>query len=93
MVGPTLIAQVRQATGQYHGALRIIALITFLSAIVPLLLHRRFFGGGRPRARAIWPASAGGSLPDGEWMRVGVRIPLRGFVKALKVLLDDYLDS
>jgi hypothetical protein len=34
-----LIAQVRQATGAYHDALEILALMTLLSAIVPLLLH------------------------------------------------------
>jgi OFA family oxalate/formate antiporter-like MFS transporter len=39
VVGPTLIAYVRQATGQYQGALRIMALVTLLSVIVPLLLH------------------------------------------------------
>jgi len=39
VVGPTLIAQVRQATGQYQGALRIMAMVTLLSAIVPLLLR------------------------------------------------------
>jgi MFS transporter, OFA family, oxalate/formate antiporter len=40
VVGPTLIARVRQATGQYQGALRIMAIVTLLSAIVPLLLRR-----------------------------------------------------
>jgi MFS transporter, OFA family, oxalate/formate antiporter len=39
VVGPTLIAQVRQATGAYHDALEILALMMLLSAIVPLLLH------------------------------------------------------
>jgi OFA family oxalate/formate antiporter-like MFS transporter len=39
VVGPTRIAHVRQATGQYHGALRIIALVTLLSAILPVLLR------------------------------------------------------
>ena len=39
VVGPTLIAYVRQATGEYQGALEILALITLLSAILPLLLH------------------------------------------------------
>jgi len=39
VVGPTLIAQVRQATGHYQGALRIMAIVTLVSAIVPLLLH------------------------------------------------------
>src|SRR5229473_1830537 len=38
VVGPTLIAQVRQATGAYQDALKIMALMTLLSAIVPLLL-------------------------------------------------------
>ena len=39
VVGPTLIAQVRQATGAYQDALKIMALMTLLSVIVPLLLH------------------------------------------------------
>jgi OFA family oxalate/formate antiporter-like MFS transporter len=39
VVGPTVIAQVRQATGQYQEALRIMAMVTLLSAILPLLLH------------------------------------------------------
>jgi len=39
MVGPTFVADVRQSTGEYQGALRIMALMTLLSAIVPLLLH------------------------------------------------------
>jgi OFA family oxalate/formate antiporter-like MFS transporter len=39
VVGPTFIAHVRHATGEYQGALRIMALVTLLSAIVPLLLR------------------------------------------------------
>ncbi len=39
VVGPTLIAQVRQVTGRYQGALTIMALVTLFSAIVPLLLR------------------------------------------------------
>lgn len=39
VVGPTLVAQVRQATGAYEGALKLMAVITLFSAIVPLLLH------------------------------------------------------
>ncbi len=39
VVGPTLIAQVRQATGHYQGALTILAIVTLLSAIVPMLLR------------------------------------------------------
>ena len=39
VVGPTLIASVRQATGQYQGALTIMAVVTLISAIVPLLLR------------------------------------------------------
>lgn len=39
VVGPTFIAQVRQATGHYQDALRVMALVALLSAIVPLLLH------------------------------------------------------
>ncbi len=39
VAGPTLIAQVRQATGGYHDALRFMALLTLLSTIVPLFLR------------------------------------------------------
>jgi OFA family oxalate/formate antiporter-like MFS transporter len=39
VAGPTLIAYVRQVTGHYQGALNILALVTLLSAVVPLLLH------------------------------------------------------
>ena len=39
VVGPSAIAYVREATGQYQGALRVLALITLVSAILPLLLH------------------------------------------------------
>jgi len=39
VAGPTSIAQVRQATGEYQGALKIMALMTLFSTIVPLLLH------------------------------------------------------
>jgi len=39
IAGPTFIAQVRQATGEYQGALRIMALVTLLSAMVPLVLR------------------------------------------------------
>jgi hypothetical protein len=52
----------------------------------------QFRGRSNPRRRANWPTSSGGLLLDGpERIRVGVRIPLGGFVKALKVLLDQYL--
>jgi OFA family oxalate/formate antiporter-like MFS transporter len=39
VAGPTFIAQVRQANGEYQGALRVMALVTLVSAIVPLLMH------------------------------------------------------
>jgi OFA family oxalate/formate antiporter-like MFS transporter len=39
VVGPTLIAQVRQSTGHYQGAMRIMSIITLVSAVVPLLLR------------------------------------------------------
>jgi OFA family oxalate/formate antiporter-like MFS transporter len=54
VVGPTLIAQVRQATGHYQGALRIMAIVTLLSAIVPFLL--------RQPAQRRKPASSEGTL-------------------------------
>jgi OFA family oxalate/formate antiporter-like MFS transporter len=58
VVGPTFIAQVRQATGEYHGALKIMALATLLSAIVPLLL-RPPAAQRKPLAKEIHPGSAG----------------------------------
>jgi OFA family oxalate/formate antiporter-like MFS transporter len=39
LFGPTLIAQVRQATGHYEGALKILAVGMLLSSIVPLFLR------------------------------------------------------
>ena len=39
VAGPTFIAQARQATGHYQGALRIMAVMTMVSAIAPLLLR------------------------------------------------------
>jgi len=39
VAGPAIIAQVRQATGAYQGALRVMAIVTLLSAIVPMLLR------------------------------------------------------
>jgi OFA family oxalate/formate antiporter-like MFS transporter len=39
VAGPTLVAQVRQATGHYQGALQMMALMTLLSAALPLLLR------------------------------------------------------
>jgi OFA family oxalate/formate antiporter-like MFS transporter len=37
--GPSLVAEIRQATGQYQGAMRWLALATLVSAVVPLLLR------------------------------------------------------
>jgi OFA family oxalate/formate antiporter-like MFS transporter len=51
VVGPTLIAQVRQATGAYQDALKIMALMTLLSAIVPLLLHPPILGRRRAESQ------------------------------------------
>jgi OFA family oxalate/formate antiporter-like MFS transporter len=48
--GPSLVAEIRQATGHYQGAMRWLALATLVSAVVPLLLrppgekHSRDFG-------------------------------------------------
>jgi OFA family oxalate/formate antiporter-like MFS transporter len=37
--GPTLVAKVREATGQYQGAMRWLALASLISAVLPLLLR------------------------------------------------------
>jgi OFA family oxalate/formate antiporter-like MFS transporter len=39
VLGPTLIASIRQSTGHYSRALSLIALITLCSAVIPLLLR------------------------------------------------------
>jgi OFA family oxalate/formate antiporter-like MFS transporter len=39
LVGPTLIAQVREATGHYQGAMQIMAILMLLSSVVPLFLR------------------------------------------------------
>jgi MFS transporter, OFA family, oxalate/formate antiporter len=54
IAGPTFIAHVRQATGEYQGALKIMALMTVLSAIVPLLLHPPALGP-KPSERVSSP--------------------------------------
>jgi OFA family oxalate/formate antiporter-like MFS transporter len=55
MAGPTFVAHVRQATGAYQGALKIMALMTLLSAFVPLLLHPPVL----PRIRSAGESEAG----------------------------------
>jgi OFA family oxalate/formate antiporter-like MFS transporter len=39
MFGPTIFAQVRQATGRYQGAMTILAIVILVSAVVPLILR------------------------------------------------------
>jgi OFA family oxalate/formate antiporter-like MFS transporter len=39
VLGPTLIANVRQRTGHYSEALHVIAVIVLISAILPLITH------------------------------------------------------
>ena len=39
VVGPSLVAEIRQATGHYQGAMRWLALATLVSTLVPLLLR------------------------------------------------------
>lgn len=39
MFGPTIIAQVRQATGRYQGAMTILAIVMLVSAVVPLVVR------------------------------------------------------
>src|SRR5947209_14416600 len=48
VVGPLLIAYMRQTTGSYRGALHIIAAVMAISALVPILVSR-------PGDRAVYP--------------------------------------
>jgi OFA family oxalate/formate antiporter-like MFS transporter len=55
MFGPTLVARVREATGQYDRALSLLALVMLVSAIVPFLLQPP----KDPRTREVGLADAG----------------------------------
>jgi len=50
-VGPLLIANMRQKTGSYGGALHIIAAVMAISALVPLLVSRPDRGAIDPQGR------------------------------------------
>ena len=47
--GPTLIATVREASGHYEGAFRIMAGVMLLGAVAPLLLHPPRLRQARPK--------------------------------------------
>ena len=61
VAGPTFIAEVRQASGEYQGALKIIAVVMLLSAILPLLLRPPTLQR-KPPARDSDPGIAGQRL-------------------------------
>ena len=53
--GPLLIANIRQSTGSYAGALRVISIVVLVSAVLPMLTRppkgdARDETGGKPRA-------------------------------------------
>jgi OFA family oxalate/formate antiporter-like MFS transporter len=52
VAGPTLVAHVRQSTGDYRGALGIMALMTLLSVVVPLLLRPPFLRNAPPKEKS-----------------------------------------
>lgn len=49
VLGPTLIARIRQSTGHYSQALNVIAAIVLCSALIPLIV--------RPPSRSKEPAA------------------------------------
>jgi hypothetical protein len=49
VAGPIFMAHVRQFTGAYHGGLSMMALITFVGAVVPLFLRPPVQGRERPQ--------------------------------------------
>ncbi len=53
-VGPLLIAQTRQTTGSYHGALHVIAGVMAVSALVPILVSRPRESVADSRGRTNW---------------------------------------
>jgi OFA family oxalate/formate antiporter-like MFS transporter len=59
MAGPTLIARVREATGQYQGAMRILGIVMLLSSVIPLLLRSPGTRSAQQRKRGV----PGGATP------------------------------
>jgi OFA family oxalate/formate antiporter-like MFS transporter len=51
VVGPGMIAYMRQTTGSYHGALHVIAGVMIISALVPILVSRPGSGVADSRGR------------------------------------------
>jgi len=52
--GPMLIANIRESSGHYAGALKVIAVVVLVSAVLPLITHppkeEQSTEGVRPRA-------------------------------------------
>ena len=57
-VGPLLIADMRQTTGSYRGALHIIAVVMAISTLVPILVSRPGSGTMDRRDRTDYPGPA-----------------------------------
>jgi OFA family oxalate/formate antiporter-like MFS transporter len=58
VAGPTFIAHVRQSSGGYQGALKIMAVMTLLSTIVPLLLHPPVLRRTAPASESHLPGAS-----------------------------------
>ena len=58
VLGPTLIATIRQRTGAYSDALTVIALIVLVSAIIPLIIRPPASGAAPARTRQPSPRAA-----------------------------------
>lgn len=58
VLGPTLIATIRQRTGAYSDALTVIALIVLVSAIIPLIIRPPASGAAQARTRQPSPRAA-----------------------------------
>jgi OFA family oxalate/formate antiporter-like MFS transporter len=58
VLGPILIATIRQRTGAYSDALTVIALIVLVSAIIPLIIRPPMSGAAPARTRQPSPRAA-----------------------------------
>jgi OFA family oxalate/formate antiporter-like MFS transporter len=58
VLGPTLIATIRQRTGAYSEALTVISFIVLVAAVIPLIIHPPTSGAAPARTREPSPRAA-----------------------------------
>jgi OFA family oxalate/formate antiporter-like MFS transporter len=62
VVGPGMIAYMRETTGSYHGALHVIAGVMAVSTLVPILVSRPQMAPPDTGSKRVFPGSSGPTL-------------------------------